>query len=119
MPDPRKKVRKPRTTDPRPGQGKTQRARKPQAKRAAPSSRKTSPLRAGQRAASGLSPKTGDVIKRLRALPSLQGARAMGKQKPSGIARPSGRAGSAMSRALTRQLNRSKAKTTNPRRKKR
>jgi len=89
MPAPRKRVRKPRTTDPRPGQGKPQRARKPQAKRAAPSSRKTSPLRAGQRAASGLSPKTGDVIKRLRALPSLQQARPMSKQKPMGLIRPS------------------------------
>ena len=112
MPDPRKKVRKPRTTDPRPGQGKTQRARKPQAKRAAPSSRKTSPLRAGQRAASGFSPKTGDVIKRLRALPSLRGARAMGKQISSGIARPSiVRSSKLSSKTGTRTTDRSFSET--------
>ena len=106
MPDPRKKVRKPRTTDPRPGQGKPQRARKPQAKRDAPSSRKTAPLGAGRRAASGFSPKTGDVIKRLRALPSLQKARPMRKQEPIGPVRPSSRAAGKLSRTVERAFKR-------------
>ena len=68
MPAPRKRV--PRTSDPRPGQGR------PKAKKAAPSSRKTSPLRAGQRAAT-------------RSLSSTQKARPMRKQEPIGPVRPS------------------------------
>ena len=98
MPAPRKRV--PRTSDPRPGQGR------PKAKKAAPSSRKTAPLGAGRRAASGFSPKTGDVIKRLRALPSLQKARPMRKQEPIGPVRPSSRAAGKLSRTVERAFKR-------------
>ena len=112
MPAPRKKVRKPRTTDPRPGQGrpkakKAAPSRKPQAKRAAPSSRKTSPLRAGRKAASGSSPKLGektaDMIARYK---GKSKPRAMGKQKPIGTKRPSSRAAGKLSSTVDRAFKR-------------
>ena len=97
MPAPRKRV--PRTSDPRPGQGKPQRARKPQAKKAAPSSRKTSPLGAARRAAT-------------RSLSSTQKARPMSRQISSGIARPSiVRSSKLSSKTGTRTTDRSFSET--------
>ena len=91
MPAPRKRV--PRTSDPRPGQGR------PKAKKAAPSSRKTSPLRAGQRAAT-------------RSLSSTQKARPMSRQISSGIARPSiVRSSKLSSKTGTRTTDRSFSET--------
>ena len=91
MPAPRKRV--PRTSDPRPGQGR------PKAKKAAPSSRKTSPLRAGQRAAT-------------RSLSSTQKARPMRKQEPIGPVRPSiVRSSKLSSKTGTRTTDRSFSET--------
>jgi len=91
MPAPRKRV--PRTSDPRPGQGRRK------TKKATPSSRKTSPLGAGRRAA-------------LRSLSSTQKARPMSRQLSSGIARPSiVRSSKLSSKTGTRTTDRSFSET--------